>query len=75
MIALPKLVLIILVAGLVWYALRWFNRAPPARVMRRREGPPRPQAAVEDLTQCKTCSAYVAAGARACGKPGCPLPA
>jgi len=46
----------------------------PPKVMRRRQQPsPRPQAAVEDLTPCRTCGAYVAESARACGKPGCPL--
>jgi hypothetical protein len=73
MIALPKLILIILVAGLVWYAMRWLNRAPPPKAVRRRDAPSRSQAAVEDLTQCKTCGAYVAASAHACGKAGCPL--
>ncbi len=74
MIAVPKLVLIILVVFVVWYAVRWLNRAPP-RVVRRREAPsPRPQSAVEDLTACQTCGAYVAADARGCGKPGCPQP-
>ncbi len=74
MIALPRLVLIILVAFAVWYALRWLNRAPPKEVHQRRAPSPGPQPAVEDLTACQTCGAYVAASARACGKPGCPQP-
>ena len=73
MIQFPKLVLLILVAVAVWYAMRWLNRVPQ-NVARRRQAPsPRPQPAVEDLTACRVCGAYVAAGAPACGKPGCPL--
>jgi len=30
MIAVPKIVLIILLIFVAWYAVRWFNRAPPA---------------------------------------------
>jgi hypothetical protein len=73
MIQLPKLVLLVLVAFAVWYAMRWLNRAPQ-KVARRHETPsPRAQPAVEDLTACRVCGAYVAANARVCGKPGCPL--
>ena len=74
MIALPKLVLFILVAFAVWYAMRWLNRASP-NIARRRQAPsPGPQQAVEDLTACPACGAYVAASARGCGKPDCPQP-
>ena len=76
MIAVPKLVLIILLVFVVWYAVRWFNRAP-ANIVRRRQAPwPRsaaPQPAIEDLVACRSCGSYVAAGA-GCGKPGCPQP-
>ena len=73
MIQLPKLVLLVLVAVAVWYAVRWLNRAPQ-KAARQREAPsPRATPVVEDLTACRVCGAYVAAGAHACGKPGCPL--
>jgi hypothetical protein len=81
MIEVPKLVLVLLVGFLVWYAMRWVNGTSP-RVHRR--GPasqPQPphaggqrQQAVEDLVACRVCGAYVAANAHACGKPGCPQP-
>ena len=74
MIAVPKLVLIVVVAVAVWYAMRWLNRAPPVVVRRRQAASPGPLPAVEDLTACPTCGAYVAASARGCGKPGCPQP-
>jgi len=74
MIAVPKLILLILLAVAVWYGIRWLNRAPAIIARRRQAPPPRPQSAVEDLTACQTCGAYVAASARGCGKPGCPQP-
>ena len=74
MIALPKLVLLVLLGFAVWYGMRWLNRAPPTIVRRRQAPSPGPQQAVEDLTACPTCGAYVAASARGCGNPGCPQP-
>jgi hypothetical protein len=75
MIEVPKLVAILVVGFLVWYAMRWVNGTQP-RMGPRRPAPPRSrqQAAIEDLVACRTCGAYVAAGARSCGKPGCPQP-
>jgi len=71
MITLPKLLLIVLLAVVVWYAVRWLNRPAQKAVRRHRAGPQQPQAAVEDLTACRQCGTYVAAGA-GCGRPGCP---
>ena len=74
MITVPKLVLLILLGFAVWYAVRWLNRSPP-KFVRRRQAPspsPPPQSAIEDLVACRTCGAYVVAGARGCAKPGCP---
>jgi|HubBroStandDraft_6_1064221.scaffolds.fasta_scaffold482162_2 hypothetical protein len=75
MIAVPKIVLIILVAFAVWYALRWFNRTEPKAVRRgpaRQAQGARSQPIIEDLVSCRACGAYVAASARSCGKAGCP---
>ncbi len=74
MIEVPKLVLILVIGAIVWYAMRWRNRAaPPKPVRGRQDFAPRERPKVEDLTACRLCGAYVAAGAHACGKPGCPL--
>jgi len=78
MIAVPKIVLIVLLMFVVWYALRWFNRQTAPKAVRRGPGAARsarPQSAVEDLVACRACGAYVAASARGCGKAGCPRPA
>jgi hypothetical protein len=70
MIALPKLVLLILAALAMWYAKRWWNQSP-TKLMRRQQ-PPSPQPAIQDLVVCRVCSAYVAADAGGCGRPDCP---
>ncbi len=72
MIALPKLVLLVLVAFAVWYAMRWLNRAP-TKIVRQREARS-PQPAIQDLVACRICGAYVAADAAGCAKPDCPQP-
>jgi hypothetical protein len=80
MITVPKIVLIILIILAVWYAMRWLNRGSSPVVRRRQPQPPgpgpgpRPQPAIEDLVACRACGAYVATGARSCGKTGCPQP-
>ena len=74
MIEVPKLVVILVIAVVVWYAMRWWNRAVPPKVVRGRQHfSPREPPKVEDLSACPVCGSYVAASARACGKPGCPL--
>ena len=78
MIAVPKIVLIVLLMFVVWYAVRWFNRQTAPKAVRRGPGAARsarPQSAVEDLVACRACGAYVAASARGCGKAGCSRPA
>lgn len=74
---LPRLILYFVIAGVVWYAMRWFKALPNQSSHRR--PPPRDQApqgraprAAEDLVACKVCGAYVAAGAPTCGRPDCP---
>ena len=75
MITLPKLLLIVVLVVAALYAMRWLNRpAPPVPRRRPAASPGRAQPAVEDLTACRVCGAYVAASARGCGKAGCPQP-
>lgn len=77
MITVPKIILIILLIVAVWYAMRWLNRGSSSIVRRRRQQSPpgpRPKPSIEDLVACRTCGAYVATGARGCGKAGCPQP-
>jgi hypothetical protein len=69
-----KLLLVVLLVIVAWFAMRWLNRPAPSVPRRRPAAPNAPRAAVEDLTACRICGAYVAAGAPGCGKPGCPQP-
>ena len=69
-----KLVLIILLAAAVWYAMRWLNRQPTKVARRRPAAAPQPHAAIEDLVACRSCGTYIAPSARSCGKAGCPQP-
>ena len=75
--SLGKLALLLTVIIVLWYALRWLNRAP-SHLARRRPAPspqgPAQRAAIEDLVACHACGTYIAPSARACGKPGCPQP-
>jgi hypothetical protein len=70
----PKIILIILVLAAVWIAMRWLNNRPTRVARQQRQQPPRGPAAIEDLVACRTCGAYIATNARACGKAGCPQP-
>ena len=72
MIALPKLLLLLVLAFGAWYFVRWLNRAP-SKIARRREASS-PRGAIQDLVACRICGAYIAADAAGCGKPDCPQP-
>ena len=75
MIALPKLLLIALIAVAAWYALRWLNK-PEGAVQRRASRPAaRARIDAEELVPCGVCGTYLTLTARGCGKPGCPRPA
>lgn len=77
MFDLPQFIWLILVIWAVWYGLRRLKALPRESGMRRdarpdgRQGPP-PRIAAEDLVACGVCGTYVAAGAPACGRRGCP---
>ena len=76
---LPKLLLIVLVIGAVW----WFYRRSQIkrrqqdeldRNPRTRAKTNKPVKPIEDLKQCRICNAYVpAVGASRCGRENCPF--
>lgn len=74
MIEIPKLIVILIVGFAVWYAYRWLNGPRRELPRRRRRAPPPPKLQAEDLTRCRACGAYVAAGAKSCGRADCPWP-
>ena len=79
-----KLLLVVAVVAIVWFGWRWYQRWEKERralddrreaqdsVRRHRES--RDAVEVEELAKCRACGAFVAAGARSCGKPACPYP-
>jgi hypothetical protein len=76
---LPKLLLIVLVIGAVW----WFYRRSQIkrhqhdeldRNPRTRAKTSKPVKPIEDMKQCRICNAYVpAVGAGRCGRENCPF--
>ncbi|MBV8090063.1 MAG: hypothetical protein JO139_10910 [Alphaproteobacteria bacterium] len=73
MFALPKLIVIIVVLVAAWVGYRWLNGVA-RELPRRRTASPRAAIPTEDLVACPVCGAYIAAGARGCGRPDCPQP-
>jgi hypothetical protein len=79
-----KLLLVIAVIAIVWFGWRWYQRWEKERRVLddrreaedsiRRNRDSRESVEVEELAKCRVCGAFVASGARACGKPGCPYP-
>jgi ribosomal protein L32 len=75
-----KLLVLLLLVGVVWTAIRFTNRVDQIRrgvreeVKRRRQQAQKPRSLqAEDLVKCAACGAYVAAhGASSCGRADCP---
>jgi hypothetical protein len=83
--SLGKLVVATLIILAVWYGFKMMGRIGEVRadaLMRNRaQGKGAGQGKgsankleVEDLTECKKCGAFVAAGAKACLRGDCPYP-
>ena len=77
--SLPKLLLIVLVIGAVWWFFRRtqikhrerdeLGRQPPSRAKKNQAAKP-----IEDMKQCRVCNAYVpSVGASRCGRENCPF--
>lgn len=81
-LSLPKLLVLAIVLGAVWYGFKYLQArdralaraAADAAVARERATrPPQRSASVAaDLVKCPACGTYVAPDARACGRAGCP---
>jgi hypothetical protein len=77
--SLGKLLLIVIVVAIVWFAFRYVSRveavrrAVRAEVERRRRAQKPRTLEAEDLVKCARCGTFVAArSAAACGRPDCP---
>jgi hypothetical protein len=69
---LPKLLVLALAFAAAWSLFRWLNRRG-RELPRQRDARCRTIEA-EDLTRCRACDAFVAAGSPGCGRPDCPRP-
>ena len=81
MLSIPKLLLLAIVVGAVWYGFKYLQArdralaraAADAAVRQQAQRPAqRTAAATEELAKCPVCATYVAPSARACGRAGCP---
>ena len=82
-----KVAVLVAIIAIVWFGFRWFQRwekerraaADGGEAGRLNRGRDAPSAGAktrepEVMTACRVCGAYVAPGARSCGKPNCPFP-
>jgi hypothetical protein len=84
MLSFPKLLVLVAVVAIIWFGFRWFERwererRKAAERAQGRLGGGQQQAptggrTAEEMQACRVCGTYVAAGARACSRPNCPLP-
>jgi hypothetical protein len=77
MLSIPKLILLILIIGGIWFLSRAIQRRGIAGIFRntRAAAPPRagePKAL--DMEKCRICGDFVPPDARACGQARCPYP-
>ena len=82
-LSFAKIMVLVAVVAVVWFAFRWFQRwemerrrpapgAPPTQRPAESDGR---QIEAEDMIACPRCGTYVAAHlARSCGRANCPYP-
>ncbi len=84
MLSLSKIITLVGLLAIVWFAFRLLGKVQRERqaALRRNGGDkpktPRgndrkaPAADTQEMAKCAVCGVYVAADAARCGKPGCP---
>ena len=77
--SLPKLLVLALIIGVIWYGFKWATQLDRSRrkAVKDEAKPKAPDAAApdgaEDMVKCSVCGTFVAArGARSCGLGDCP---
>lgn len=79
MFSLPKLAVLAIIIGVIWYGFKFFSRSQQVSNNNQNnnadsQSTPPPGSAV-DMVQCTVCDDFVAAkGATTCGKDNCPYP-
>ncbi len=73
--SLPKLLVIVAVIAVVWYAFKFIGRrnqvGATAKTPRRSTGK-KSRDQIEDLVQCTVCGTYVQSGGATCVREDCP---
>ncbi len=84
-LSLTKIIFTIAVVVLVWNAFKYFTRLQDRRAARERvekqgQNASQPgsqskgdKAGIEEMAECQVCGAYVARGAKSCGRDDCPF--
>lgn len=84
-LSLTKIIFTIAVVVLVWNAFKYLTRLQDRREQRERvkqrdQSASQPEhqskggkAGIEEMVECQVCGAYVARGAKSCGRDGCPF--
>jgi len=89
MLSFPKIIVLVAVVAIIWFGFRWFerwererrqaaertqSRLGGGRPVQGAHGPIGGSGGAEEMKACAVCGTYVAATARACSRPKCPLP-
>ena len=73
--SLPKLLVIVAVIAVVWYAFKFIGRRDQLGATQktpRRSAKKKARDEVEDLVQCAVCGTYVQSRGATCARPNCP---
>ena len=71
MLGLPKLLLLIVIGGAIWFVWRAIQRRGVSGIVRPSQGG---QPKALDMEKCRICGDFVPAEQRACANPRCPYP-
>ena len=76
MFSVPKLIVLALIVGAVWYFFKIVNRGRAVEAEEReQEQVRRDRTDAVDMTKCSVCGDFVpASGTTSCGRDGCPFP-
>jgi len=75
MFSIPKLIVLALIIGAVWYGFKLFGRGRVVGGPQKREDVGRDETGAVDMTKCSVCGDFVPSGsATDCGRTGCPFP-
>ena len=71
---LGKLLTLVIIIGVIWYAFKFVSRVDELRKRKvSEERKKKPAESIGEMEKCRVCGTYVVAGkAENCGRKGCP---